>query len=322
MKLSVVVPIYKVEPYIEKCARSLFEQTYEKLEYIFVDDCSPDKSVEVLEKVLGDYPNRQSQVKLIRLEKNSGVIAARKRAYEIATGDAIIHCDSDDWVDEDFYEKLLRRMQDTDADMVFAPMVENESTPLSSLAEIDFLGTGKEYLEAVGKIIAFNSMVNKVFRRKLVSFPPIEIPETISIGEDLCRMTLSVLRCKKVASIKGSYYHYFVNPESISHAFNARKAVDHLSQVYRLITERACFPETALLRKQILRDVLYFGLRFGVLTTKEGRELAKEMRGLKNVPFSSDTSRFRRLVVEAGSRMFVLTRLILRMISWKKIRRV
>ena len=98
-KVSVIVPIYKVEPFIERCARSLFEQTLDDIEYIFVNDCTPDKSMEVLSRVLEDYPGRKEQVRIITMPVNSGLPKVRRAGLEVASGDYIIHCDSDDWVD-------------------------------------------------------------------------------------------------------------------------------------------------------------------------------------------------------------------------------
>ena len=72
-KISVVIPVYGVEKYIEQCARSLFEQTMQEgIEYVFVDDCSPDRSIEILEEVFKEYPHRDPQVKIIRHPKNPG----------------------------------------------------------------------------------------------------------------------------------------------------------------------------------------------------------------------------------------------------------
>ena len=65
-KVSILVPVYGVEKYIERCARSLFEQTYDNIEYIFVDDCTKDRSIGILQKVLEDYPNRKNQVKILQ----------------------------------------------------------------------------------------------------------------------------------------------------------------------------------------------------------------------------------------------------------------
>ena len=69
-KVSVIIAVYGAEKYIEKCARSLFEQTLNDIEYIFVDDCTPDKSMDILISVLSDYPNRKNQVKIIHNETN------------------------------------------------------------------------------------------------------------------------------------------------------------------------------------------------------------------------------------------------------------
>lgn len=72
-KVSVIVPVYKVEKFIERCVRSLLEQTIEDIEYIFVDDCSPDASVEILERVIKDYPERAECIHIIRQPVNRGV---------------------------------------------------------------------------------------------------------------------------------------------------------------------------------------------------------------------------------------------------------
>ena len=97
-KVSVIVPVYGVEKYVERCARSLFEQTLDDIEYLFIDDCTPDKSIEILKKVLKDYPQRNNQVIIHRMESNSGQAAVRKWGMLNSTGDYVIHCDS---VDDD-----------------------------------------------------------------------------------------------------------------------------------------------------------------------------------------------------------------------------
>ena len=76
-KVSIIVPIYNVQSYIERCARSLFSQTLDELEYIFVNDCTPDSSITILNHVLQDYPHRKSQVKIINRIQNGGQAAAR-----------------------------------------------------------------------------------------------------------------------------------------------------------------------------------------------------------------------------------------------------
>lgn len=117
-KVSVIVPVYGVEKYIERCARSLFEQTLDNIEYIFVNDCSPDKSIDILMKTLEDYPNRKNQVKVITMERNSGQAAVRRRGMLEAKGEYQIHCDSDDWVEVDMYEKMYQKAVESGSDVV------------------------------------------------------------------------------------------------------------------------------------------------------------------------------------------------------------
>ena len=77
-KLSVVIPVYGVEKYIERCARSLFEQTLDDIEYIFVNDCTKDGSIDILNAVINDYPARKEQVRIVHHEKNKGLPFARQ----------------------------------------------------------------------------------------------------------------------------------------------------------------------------------------------------------------------------------------------------
>ena len=118
MKVSILVPVYAVEAYIAECAQSLFGQDYHDLEYIFVDDCSPDNSISVLKEVLTAFPERANQVKIIRHEQNKGVGAARQTAFEHATGEAIMHADSDDIMPPHAVSALVETMQTGNYDIV------------------------------------------------------------------------------------------------------------------------------------------------------------------------------------------------------------
>ena len=116
--VSILVPIYKVEKYIERCAISLFEQTYDNIEYIFVDDCSPDNSVSILKEVMERYPQRKNRVRILQHEKNRGLSAARNTAINAASGLFISHVDSDDYLDPDAIKLLVEKQLETGADIV------------------------------------------------------------------------------------------------------------------------------------------------------------------------------------------------------------
>ena len=117
-KVSVIITIYNREKYIEDCARSLFEQTLDDVEFIFVDDASTDNSVMILRELLKNYPKRMDLTRVICLENNGGRAVARQIGIDNSIGDYVIHVDSDDWIDLDMLEKLYEKAKETDADIV------------------------------------------------------------------------------------------------------------------------------------------------------------------------------------------------------------
>ena len=124
-KVSVIIPVYKAEKYIERCCDSLFGQTLGSIEYIFVDDKSPDDSVALIQKVLTRYPQRNGWVKIIANEENKGVAYSRQKGLEVATGEFVIHCDSDDWVEADMYQAMYERAIETCADIVICDFYQS-----------------------------------------------------------------------------------------------------------------------------------------------------------------------------------------------------
>ena len=122
-KVSVIVPVYNAGLFIERCVRSLFEQTLEDIEYIFVDDCSPDNSMDILLNVIEEYPHRKPNVTIMRHEVNTGQSGARKTGMHVAKGEYIIHCDADDWVDVDMYERMYRLAVEKDVEAVCCDIV-------------------------------------------------------------------------------------------------------------------------------------------------------------------------------------------------------
>lgn len=122
-KISVIIPIYKVEKYIERSALSLLEQTLSDIEIIFVNDCSPDNSMQVLNRMLVRYPASLVNVKIIHHTQNLGSAAARITGIKAAQSEYVAFCDSDDWVDKKLYDFLYAAVQANDADMVYSNYV-------------------------------------------------------------------------------------------------------------------------------------------------------------------------------------------------------
>lgn len=117
--ISVIIPVYNVEKYIEQCARSLMEQTMrEGVEFLFIDDCTPDQSMEILNKVLSDYPERLGQVRILKNERNLGITHTRKRGIAKSRGEYIAWVDSDDWVDDIWLQSMYEATNDGLIDVV------------------------------------------------------------------------------------------------------------------------------------------------------------------------------------------------------------
>lgn len=110
-KISVIVPIYNAEPYIERCVHSLMEQTLNEIEYIFINDCTPDNSFTILKELISKYPQRVPLIRLIEHEYNKGVFYSKVEGMKAATGEYLAFCDSDDWIDIDLLEKALTQAE-------------------------------------------------------------------------------------------------------------------------------------------------------------------------------------------------------------------
>lgn len=218
-KVSVIIPIYGVEKYIEKCARSLFEQTLEDIEFIFVDDCTPDKSVEILNSVISSYPKRSAQVKIVKHETNKGLPFARETGLSYATGDYIIHCDSDDWVEPQMYEALYNKAIDENADIVICDYYYAYSDGKRVVLPQKPAATdGKMVIKQMLFQQLHGSCCNKLVKRACYN-TDIVFPKE-NMREDLALMVQLVYYAKKVAYLPQAYYNYYFNTNSLSQSLS------------------------------------------------------------------------------------------------------
>lgn len=231
-KVSVLVPVYNVERYVERCARSLFAQTLDDVEYVFVDDCSQDDSLPILQAVMREYPHRR--VSIVRHERNMGLAAARKTAFENAKGDYWICCDSDDWVDPSMYETMLLAAEESGADIVCCGMVmeQGEATPVTYDYETE---TRKEILDPDRFGWLYGAVWNKLVRASLYRENGIMPWEGINMWEDSCLTLRLRLASRQTVILPGCYYHYNVtNSGSITHLFCERKVREMVEAARRL----------------------------------------------------------------------------------------
>lgn len=236
-KVSVIVPVYKAEAFIEMCARSLFGQTLDDMEYIFVDDCSPDRSIEILKTILRDYPSRENQVKIITLEKNSGVAKAREIGLSAITGEFFIYCDSDDYVDFDAYEKMYLTAVHEQSDVVVCDVEWILSSETSTQAGV-ISETKEDILLDMLQYKIPVALWNKLFAKRVAEDI---VFSKFGFGEDLVMAVQMLNSSNKISYRSDVYYHYLQNCNSITHNDSAESRVDKFkAMVYNLAIIRSC----------------------------------------------------------------------------------
>lgn len=216
-KVSVIIPVYKAEPYIEECVRTLFAQTLKDIEYIFVDDCSPDRSIEVMERVLQEFPERQPHVKVIRHEKNQGVAITRQHGTDAATGEYLIHCDPDDWVDLNMYEVMYKEAKATDADMVGCDFIE-EYKDRQVIVRQNLDEPPEDIVTKIFMGVTHSCLWGRLIRLRFLKDNNARFLPELCLSEDLHYVVPLHLVLKKLTYIPEPFYHYRQADSSITHS--------------------------------------------------------------------------------------------------------
>lgn len=221
-KVSIIVPIYNVEKYIEYCARSLFEQTLFDVEYVFVDDSSSDKSMDVLDLVIKEYPQRIHQIQIIRHEKNQGNSITRNTGLMHARGEFIAYCDSDDWVEPNMYEKLYDTALREDADVVYCDinMVQKHRQEIYKSAQWceDKTKLIQNYISTTWTCLVLMMAKNSLYKNNKLTSPP-----HLSYCEDFWLAVRLMHYAKKVCYVPDALYNYNrFNETSVVHSLNKK----------------------------------------------------------------------------------------------------
>ena len=203
INISIIIPSYNTSQYIERCISSLCSQTYEgALELIFVDDCSSDETVRVIENSLKKY-SFQGAYKIITHAENMGVAAARVTGISNATGEYILFCDSDDWMDERMCELMYTEAMAYTADLVicdYRNVYENYSSIKTGNYDNDFL-KGLLLCKCTG------SLSNKLIRRQLLQNSDFIYPMA-SFSEDYVYSIQLAIMAKQIRYILNPLYNY------------------------------------------------------------------------------------------------------------------
>lgn len=207
--LSIVVPVYNMELYIEKCIQSIQEQTYKNIEIIVVDDGSEDNSVQICRKLAA----QDSRIVLLEME-HKGVVSARNAGINCATGDYITFVDSDDWIENDLYGQMINNIKDVDL-LIAGRYVHTDITELKYQGIEKGTYSGKEAMEYIWVTPGITwYMYDKMFRTDMVKQIHESMNKTIHWCEDAIFIKKYLLSCQsiRISDIVG--YHYCIRDNS------------------------------------------------------------------------------------------------------------
>lgn len=254
--VSVIVPVYNVERYIDKCLDSLFSQTYRNIQYVFVNDCTPDDSVNHIYNKLKQYSNRKQQTKVVHHEVNRGLTTARKTGLSFAKGEYIWHIDSDDYIPINAVECLVNKALSENADMVVFDIDELYASYVKHVT-ISIPTSKDQYLY---QMIIRKTRFELCFRfcSKKV-YDGIELDEAICYSEDYATSPRLVYNSNKVVHLDKVCYYYFKNNATSYTASVTTKSIKSLERATMVLDDfflkrnYACFKSILSLAKVYVR---------------------------------------------------------------------
>lgn len=272
--ISIIVPIYNVEKYLERCLNSIRNQTYSVLEIILVNDGSPDESYKIMDK----HALEDERIKIITKE-NGGLSSARNAGIKAATGDYIAFIDSDDWIEDNMFEKLHHSIQINQSDISVCDVrTEYEDGTLKA-----YLLQGKGYPDCIDTSVhkdafmAFDCFAcNKLFKRDLFTKYNIEFPQGL-LYEDIGTFPRLFFRSDKISIVREHLYHYIVRGGAITQMFNL-KGLDYL-KVTDLVVNDPILTDKKEYKKyldafKIMHNFYSLSINCGYIPIKKDRELA------------------------------------------------
>ena len=238
--LSVIVPVYNTEEYLNRCMESITNQTYKNLDIVLVDDGSTDRSGQICDL----WAKKDKRVKVCHKD-NGGLVSARKEGVLLSKGIYIAHLDSDDWIELEMYEEMIQLATKNDADVVTSGIIRDYAnhTVVEQEAILPGVYRGKHLREELWpNIVDVNHffktnlnihITNKLFRRELLLKHQMELPNSVKIGEDAA-VVYPVLFDATCIVVSGKcYYHYVIHQSSMMNAkSNSENGCDDIEHLF------------------------------------------------------------------------------------------
>lgn len=235
-KISVILPVYGVALYIEKCTQSLLNQTFQDIEFIFVDDHGPDNSIELVQKMIENHP-RKEQFKFLKPKHNMGAGMARNYALSYAQGEYIAFVDSDDWIEPTMFEELYNRAKQTDSDICCCQM--QKVYPDGRIGEIlqnPHIGDGVITDEKRSYLLTHyvSLFASFIYKKELIISQDICFPED-RCADDSFFVSCVLMLAKSISYIDKPFYQYLIRPGSVCTTKDSAKYQKRLSVFRKLL---------------------------------------------------------------------------------------
>jgi len=276
--ISVIVPIYNVEDYLNRCVDSIINQTYKNLEIILVDDGSPDNCPQMCD----DYAKKDSRIKVVHKE-NGGLSDARNAGMEVATGEYVSFIDSDDYISLDFYETLMQTMLENNSDIIECSVVKFYENGKFDEYSDDLKVANYETVDALGGLIDENPFRQHVWNKLYKSSVALDIPYAVGkLNEDEFWTYQVFGKANKVTKINKTMYYYFQRSGSImGNGYNIKRLDALEGKMNRQAYIEKNFPTLATKAKVDLYGSCMFAYQ-SVLKFMSGNDKKKSGNIIKN----------------------------------------
>lgn len=238
-KISIIVPVYNLEQYIEKTVRSIKKQTFQNWELILVDDASNDGSLSILKM----FEKEDKRIKVISYSENKGPMYAREQGCKIAQGEYITFCDGDDELSNDALKILLAAAIQKNADVVVGQLVkvysDGKKEPYKKRASLNYGNDKEAFFKSILRSEIHQSVAGKMFHQKIVKGVNLTIFEHCTVSEDAAVLFQYINQCNKACVVPDYVYYYYQRSDSSTH-----------TQLSTIQIEGIC--KTSLLRLEVL----------------------------------------------------------------------
>lgn len=244
IKISAIVPVYNTEKFLEKCIRSIMNQTLKEIEIICINDGSTDNSLEILKKL-----QKEDNRIIITDKKNEGVSIARNIGIEKARGEYISFIDSDDWIEKEYYEVCYRELIRTNSDIIITDFFLEKFNESELEYKKDILGIEEikktEYIEAIILVNVVGALWNKIIRKKILEKDNIRFKEGLMVGEDIYFLIETSNIADKIIKLNKAFLHYIqhdnntIKSKKIEYMYNFYEVYSNLmKELFGKINEK------------------------------------------------------------------------------------